>query len=337
MWAGLAGLLVLTVGSVVLAYQSHERVMRLEQELVRRQQDSQGQATEARALARQAQEVSTEANAKAALLEARLAEVALQRSQLDELMLSLSRSRDENLLVDVEAALRVALQQASITGSAEPLVAALRSAEERLARLNQPRLEGVRRAVLRDLERIEAVNLADVSALVMRIDEAIRQVDELPLQSSPAARAPAPSASSRAAAAPAPGASAPAAPSIGELAWWRQAGALVWHEVRDLVRVTRIDRPEAMLVAPEQGYFLRENLKLRLLNARLALLSRQFDTVQSDLEVASRSIQRYFDPRSRRTTTVQDLIRQVADQARHSSVPRPDETLAALTAATAGR
>jgi 2-dehydro-3-deoxyglucarate aldolase/4-hydroxy-2-oxoheptanedioate aldolase len=41
-----------------------------------------------------------------------------------------------------------------------------------------------------------------------------------------------------------------------------------------------------MLIAPEQAFFLRENLKLRLLNARLALLSRQFDTAQADLSDA---------------------------------------------------
>ena len=37
----------------------------------------------------------------------------------------------------------------------------------------------------------------------------------------------------------------------------------------------RIDQPEAMLLAPDQAFFLRENLKLRLLNARLALLARR--------------------------------------------------------------
>ncbi|HKX44048.1 MAG TPA: uroporphyrinogen-III C-methyltransferase, partial [Burkholderiaceae bacterium] len=111
----------------------------------------------------------------------------------------------------------------------------------------------------------------------------------------------------------------------------------VWGEARSLVRVTRIDAPEAMLVAPEQAYFLKENLKLRLLNARLALLSRQFETAQSDLLVAQASLDRYFDRGNKRTALALDLVKQVAAQARHVGVPRPDDTLAALTAASAGR
>ena len=113
--------------------------------------------------------------------------------------------------------------------------------------------------------------------------------------------------------------------------------ARVWDEVRALVRVTRIDNPEAMLVAPEQAWFLRENLKLRLLNARLALLSRQFDIAQSDLRDAQAALERYFDRSSRRVATATDLVRQVAGQSRQLSVPRPDETLAAIAAAQAGR
>ena len=111
----------------------------------------------------------------------------------------------------------------------------------------------------------------------------------------------------------------------------------MWGEVRALVRVTRIDHPEAALVAPEQAWFLRENLKLRLLNARLALLSRQFDTAQADLRDAVASLDRYFDRSARRVVLTADLVRQVAGQARQVSLPRPDETLAALSAAQAGR
>ena len=93
----------------------------------------------------------------------------------------------------------------------------------------------------------------------------------------------------------------------------------------------------AALISPDQSFFLRENLKLRLLNARLALLSRQFDTAQSDLRDTQEMLNRYFDTRSRKVGAVTELLRQVAGQARQVSVPRPDDTLAALTAAAAGR
>ncbi|MES2991221.1 MAG: uroporphyrinogen-III C-methyltransferase [Pseudomonadota bacterium] len=340
LWIALAVLGALCVASLVLAWKADQRGTSLEQELVRRQQDSGGKAAEARALAKAAQENASDTAAKVALLEARVAEVAVQRGQLEELIQSLSRSRDENVLVDIEAAIRVALQQTAITGSAEPLVATLKQSDERLARYSQPRLEGVRRAIVRDLERVRATSVADIASLGIKLDEAIRVVDDLPLLGMADARStrePArPSAAARPAAA-ATGASAPVGWAGSLIDTWNAVGEKVWSEAKSLIRVTRIDHPEAMLLAPEQSFFVRENLKLRLLNARLALLSRQFDTAQADLQAALVTLDRYFDRSSRRTVLATELIRQVAGQARQVVVPRPDDTLAALTAASAGR
>ncbi|NDY91550.1 uroporphyrinogen-III C-methyltransferase [Ideonella livida] len=333
---GAVAVTAMGVLGVTLAWNTQQRVQLLEQELVRRQQVSQEQSTEARLLSRQAQEIAADAQAKVGLLEARVAESALQRSQVEELIQSLSRSRDENVLADVESALRVAQQQAAITGSADPVVAALRQADERLTRYNQPRLERVRRAVARDLDRARAVSAVDVPSLVIKLDEAVRLVDELPLLAS-AERAGRPTTAaaavaSRAASRPAAAASAPEEPAV----WQRWVGQ-VWQEVKGLVRVTRIDHPEAALISPEQSFFLRENLKLRLLNARLALMSRQFDLAQSDLAQAQGALGRYFDPASRRVAAAQELVGQVGAQSRVVNLPRPDETLAALAAAAAGR
>jgi len=350
-WVGVALAGVLAVASAVLAWKADQRVATLEQELVRRQQDSSTQSAEARMLAKQAQQGMTDATAKVALLEARVAEVAVQRGQLEDLIQSLSRSRDENVLGDVEQAVRVALQQTAITGSAEPLVATLKQADERLARYNQPRLDGVRRAIARDLDRVKATNVTDISSLGIKLDEAVRMIDDLPLIAAVEARgrdAAARTPSARAAAAAQTAASAAAAASAASAAsggFWparvnetvNEIAARVWGEARSLIRVTRVDNPEAMLIAPEQAYFLRENLKLRLLNARLALLSRQFETAQSDLQVAQSSLDRFFDRANKRTVLATELVKQVAAQARHVGVPRPDDTLAALTTVAAGR
>ncbi|MDR7295986.1 uroporphyrin-3 C-methyltransferase [Pelomonas aquatica] len=335
---------------VALAWQSLSRQQSLEQELVRRQEASQAQATEARLAAKQSGELVRDTAAKVSLLEARLAEVALQRGQLEELIQSMSRSRDENVVGDIEAAIRVALQQTQITGSAEPLVATLKQADERLLRYKQPRMEGVRRAVARDLDRVKAVSVVDVSTLTIKLDEVVRMADELPLMSGgEAAVRPrddrgGDAARDRERALKLQREQAAAA-ADGKLSlWWWQAReqlsswtGIVWGEARTLLRVTRIDHPEAALVSPDQSFFLRENLKLRLLNARLALLSRQFDTAQSDLRDCQEMLARYFDMRSRKVAGVSELLRQVAGQARQVSVPRPDDTLAALTAAAAGR
>lgn len=337
-------------GGLGLAWQSMSRQQALEQELVRRQAAVQADATEARTASRQSQDLTRDTAAKVAMLDARLAEVALQRGQLEELIQSMSRSRDENVIGDIEASIRVALQQSSITGSAEPLIATLKQAEERLLRYKQPRMEGVRRAVVRDLDRVKAISVVDMSTLTIKLDEVVRLLDELPLMAS-AERAEGRGREEKTSASPQKNASKlgaaakPSEPSDGQLAkWWWQAktsltegAGVVWGEAKTLLRVTRIDHPEAALLAPDQAFFLRENLKLRLLNARLALLSRQFDTAQADLRDAQEALARYFDPNSRKVVAANDLIRQVAGQARQVNVPRPDDTLAALSAAAAGR
>lgn len=349
-WAAFAAalLLLLCGASLTMVWNLNQRLAGLERELVNRQMDSAAQASEARMLAKQAQEGMLDGAAKVALLEARLAEVAVQRGQLEELLQSLSRSRDENMLVDIEAAIRVSLQHNAITGSAEPLIAALRQSDERLLRHGQPKFEGVRRAIARDLDRVRAAGVADVSTLTIRLDEAMRLVDDLPLLSSlesrrAVPRAPEPARPASAAAAPA--SAAPAAGARSATPNWARVWADTWDgvwqavlaETRALVRVTPIANAEAMLLAPEQAFFLKENLKLRMMNARLAVLSRQFETAQADLGNARSVLERYFDRSAKRTQLALDLVKQASVQARQVGVPRPDDTLAALAAAGAGR
>ncbi len=362
-WAVLI-LSVATAGSGWMAWSTQKKVQSLEQELVRRQQDSQGQATEARVLARQAQEASREATARTTLLETRIAEVALQRSQVEDLIKTLSLSRDENLVADIEAGLRVASQQATLTGSAEPLITAMQSADDRLTRARQPRLDNIRRALAKDLDRVRATRVADTASLTIRLDEAARLVDEVPLLNqpevvmAPASKADAAppkangSAAANANAKPAgkgktassqAAASAPTAtddtPGWGShmLDWTKGAAQTFWNETRGLIRLTRINRPEGMLISPDQGFFLRENIKLRLLNARLALLSRQNAVALADLQNIQATVPRYFDMQSRKTQLLQSMLTDVAAQSQQTTVPRPDDTLAALAAVSGGR
>ncbi len=299
-----------------------QKLSNIQEQLARQSADNGNTAVEARTLAKQAQELARETAARQALNDTRLSEVALQRSQIEELMQSLSRSRDENLVVDIESGLRLAQQQAQLTGSVEPLLAELRSADKRLDRAAQPRLSRVRAAIARDIDRVRAASVTDVPGLLVKLDELARQVDELPLAN---------------AVSTSPGASAPRAAASAPLPWWERMAAEVRAEARGLVRVSRIDQPEAVLLAPDQAFFLRENLKLKLLNARLGLLSRQTESARGDVAAAAAALRKYFDPSSRKTQVATALVQQVQAQLRAVELPRIDETLAVLTTAAAGR
>ena len=322
--------LVLVLGGVallalLLSVLLWQRLSAIQEQLARQSADSGAHAVEARTVARQAQEQTRELAARLALMEARLSEVALQRTQLEELMQSLSRSRDENLVVDIESALRLAQQQAQLTGSVEPLLAALRTAEQRVTRAAQPRLTPVQRAIARDVARIKATTVSDTPALLVRLDELVRLADELPL--------------ANAVATPPTGSAAALKPRRDDsvASWWQRSLQVVREELRGLVRVSRIEQPEAALLSPEQSFFLRENFKLKLLNARLGLLSRQLDSARSDLASASQALSKYFDASARKTQTAANLLQQMQGQMKTLELPRVDETLAALTTAAAGR
>ena len=357
-WQLLAGIAavafgVMSVAAFVSAWHTQQRVKSLEQELVKRQQTSQNDATEARVAAKQALDSVRDLNGKLGVLDERVAESQLQRSQVEDLIQSLSRSRDENVLADVEAGLRVAMQQAALTGSTDPIVTILKQSDERLARYNNPRLDRIRRAIARDLDRVRTASAVDVPSLTIRLDEAVRMVDELPLVSVPeraTAAGRAAAASANATAVMAHGAYAARASATGSAAsaplppaWivsmqhaWDAFSVPFFSELKQAVRVTSIEHPEAALMTPDQSFFLRENVKLRLLNARLSILSRQFDLAQADLQQAQTGLDRYFDHNSRRVVAVSDLLRQVGAQAKQVSFPRPDDTLAAISAAVAG-
>ena len=302
-----------------------QKLSRIQEQLARQSADAGQQSLEAKAWAKQAQETVKDSAARLTLLEARLGEVALQRGQLEELIQSLSRSRDENLVVDIEAALRMAQQQAQLTGSMEPLLAALKSAQVRVKRAAQPRLAPVLRAIEKDLDRLNTTPAFDLPGLLIKLDEGVALVDGLVL-----ANQDLPTAAMNRSLTEAGSAATP--PS-----WWMAGLMQFADQLKGLVRVSRIESPEAALLSPEQGFFLRENLKLKLLNARLGLLARQKDAARADLASASVVVRRYADASSRKTVQMLQLLEQSAEQLKASDSPRLEGSLAALATAAAGR
>jgi uroporphyrin-III C-methyltransferase len=316
---------LLVVAALALAISGllWQKLSTIQEQLARQTSDSGALAVEARTLAKQAQDLARETAARQAVAEARVSEVTLQRTQLEELMQSLSRSRDENLVVDIESAIRLAQQQAQLTGSLAPLLAALKTADQRVARAAQPRLAPLQRAIARDIERMKTASVTDTPGLLAKLDDLVRQVDDLPLMNAVAL------------AQPPRGQPTPSQPPL--LQWWERSLEVVRNEAHKLLRVSRIEQPEAVLLSPEQSFFVRENLKLKFVNARLGLLARQMESARADLASASAALNKYFDPASRKTQAAAGLLQQVQGQMKAVELPRVDETLAALATAAAGR
>lgn len=301
------------------------RMLATEQQLAGQMTQATTASTEARTLAQQFQERERDLSARQAVLEAKLGETVMQRAQLDELVQGLTRARDDALVLELESLLRVARQRADLSGSVQPLLTALRVAEQRLQRVNQARLAPVQRAVAADVARIQAAPGMDTPAALAKLGELLQGAGQLRLAN----------------AALEGGAQQAAAPAAGqeneqELAWWQR----LWRSVKDslsgLVRVSRITSPEAALLAPEQAWFLRENYKLYLQAAGLDLRARLPEAARTDLLQAVGLLDKYFDSQDGAVQRAMQSLQEIRAQLLTPEMPGADATLAAL-AALAGR
>lgn len=301
---------------VLLAWQWYDartQISGLREEVARRLRDSDADSRDARAGARQAQEAVREAQAKLAQLEAKLAESQNQQVALEALYQELSRSRDESVLAEVEQILTIAAQHLQLAGSVQAALAALQTADSRLARSDRPQFLPLRKVLARDIERLKGTPNVDVAGLALRLDQVIAQVDAMPLAFEERAGAP----------------GVPAGARGGE-GYWNRLGMEIWSELKQLVRIRNVERPEPVLLAPSQAFFLRENLKLRLLNARLALLSRDQKVFREDLNLAVAWLQKYFDMRAKPTATASANLKQLAASGIGIDLPGIGLSLAAV-------
>jgi uroporphyrin-3 C-methyltransferase/uroporphyrinogen III methyltransferase/synthase len=301
---------------------SHREMSSLREEVAQRLKSDESTNTEMKVLVRSVQDNTKELQSKVSVLEGKQIEAQSQQLALEQLYQELSRNRDDWALAEIEQVLSTASQQLQLAGNVQGALIALQYAESRLSRSDKPQFIVIRRAVAKDMERLKALPTVDLTGIALRLDSAISQIDNMPLlaDEKPIEVVTPPKTSRRArksAAAKTPAAKENAVSSPGS-EWlatlenkWNSWSNEMWTELRQLIRVRNVDTPEALLLSPTQEYYVRENLKLRLLNARLALLSHNESAFRSDLIAAQDAIARYFDTRARQTQTTQALLRQV--------------------------
>lgn len=312
---------VLAVAAVaLLAWQwieTRSHLYGVEAELTRRLAEDDATAKETRAIARQDQESVQLLQAKLGALEAKLAESQGQQLALEAMYQELSRGRDERLLAETEQAVVMAGQQLQLAGNVGAALIVLEGADARLARANLPQLIGVRKLLARDIARLRALPAADVPGIAVKLESVIATVDSLPLGYQHRPRS-----------APPPAARAGRSPA--EAAYWKALLEDVWGDTKDLVRIERIDRPDPGMLSPNQEFFLRENLKLRLVNAKLALLSRDGRSFREDLRQARDWLQRYFDASAKPVAAAQATLAAAAGADLAQEMPTLEETLSTL-------
>jgi uroporphyrin-III C-methyltransferase len=307
-------LVLAILGAGYAWYAQNRDTQALRAEVAQRLTNTDAQAAQARARESDLANGLRDAQAKLALLEARVAEFQSQQASLEALYRDLAPSRDELAVSEVEQILVLASQQLSLGGNVQAALTALQVADGKLARLDRPQLGPLRRALARDMDRLKAVPYVDVAGISIRLDQIIDNIDALPLAKDERVAAP------REAPEPA-----------NESAWVRFLHG-VWNDLRSVIRIEVTDRPAAPLVTPEQSFFLRENLRLRLLAARLAVLARDDRSFKADLAAARAWITQYFDHGSAQVQTTLATLGQLAAIAMPTEIPDLGASLDAVRA-----
>ena len=250
---------------------------------------------ESRSVAERNTELTRQLQTKLAVLESKFNDTQSQQLALQAMYQELSRGSEETSLADVEQALELADQQLQLAGNVRVALIALQNIDQKLQGNAKPQWIAIRRAVSADAETLKKAPFVDTVGISVRIDTLVAAVDKLPL----VVEKPQPRSATQPAAAP-------------EQSWLARIGGDIWRDIKDLIRVRRLERQEPLLLSPEQSFFLRENLKLRLLDARMANIQRDGTTFAADIRAARSYIERYFDSSSSTTRRFADSLNELS-------------------------
>jgi uroporphyrin-3 C-methyltransferase len=301
--------LVLTVWQLVDARRD---AAALQADVAKRLAEADAAGRETRLIADQVRNAARDLESRMGLLEARLIESQNQRIALEALYQELARNRDEWVLAEIEQILVTASQQLQLAGNVRAALIALEAADQRLERADRPHLLPIRKVINRDIDRLKALPVVDVPGLTLKLDNMVAEIDALPVVSEPR-----------------PAASRPVT-RPADSGWWANLRHEAWADLKELFRIRVVDTRAVPLLPPEQAYFVRENLKLKLLSARLDLLARDETAFRADLKTAADWLKQYFDGEDARVKTAQATLRQLAQSELSIRLPDIADSLEAV-------
>jgi uroporphyrin-3 C-methyltransferase len=295
-------------------YDTRNQIGDLQHELAKRLADADALGKETRHLAAEGTEAGRRLDTKLSLLEAKLAESQSQQVALEALYQELTRTRDEATLEEVEQLLLIANQQLQLASNVKAALIAMQEADARLQRIDRPQLAPLRKILSKDMDVLKSAPYLDTVGISLRLDNLAAAVDALPLAME--LRPPEPRATEH---------RMPEAENI-----WLRFARETWEDMKRLVRIQHVDKPDIPLLSPSQAYFLRENLKLRLLSARLALLARDGASFKADLDASLDWIGRYYESKSRPVVNMLEALNELRASEVGIELPRISASLDAV-------
>ncbi|NBO15700.1 MAG: hypothetical protein EBV20_11285 [Betaproteobacteria bacterium] len=324
----LGGLALASLVALVAIVSLWQKLSNIQEALAQQSAQANQQSAEALAMAKQASSLAQDASVKLALAQTRLNELSSQRSQVDELLQSLTKAKDDNLVMELDAMLRAAQQQALLSGSVQPMLVALSAAQQRIKRANVPRLVPVALSLERDAQRIQQAKVMDLPVVLSQLDQLLAATNQVSLLGD---------------ALPPDGLAKSTKPSglpwadAVEKGLWSDLFKDMWRELLTLVQISKVDAGEVLLLSPDQRELVRQQLRMHVLSARLSIVARQHEAALRDLNQMRQLMQKHVHLKTTQASTMVTLIDTVQQALQGQAMPTLSDSLAALANLQAGR
>ncbi len=310
---------VIAVALLTLAWQwlnTRHRFNEIEKSLSIKLEQYQGINKQTLELAKQAEERSNQANTRTVALEQKLVEFRDQQEALQILYTQLAENRESTAVAEVEQLLTIASQQLQLNGNVKSALLALEAAQKRLEPLDLPRAIQLRETLRLETESLRELPQIDIVNMSAQLTQLSELCGKLPLLSE-------------------------RQPTLNKLATVHDSAPPpqnaiqkvlypLWQDIKNLVTIERINKPEPPLLAADQAFFLRENIRLRLLTARIALQQHDEVTFKADLNTVKGWLNQYVDTKHPDTIKAFNLLKKLSSHSIHLELPPLTDSFAAV-------
>ncbi len=208
-------------------------------------------------------------------------------------------------LSEVDYLLQIADHRLRFQQDVDSSLAALTLARQRLGAVNEMAFNPVLVLLDEEIAKLKGVDQTDVTAIAGQMTALAEKASALPVRNDMRTEAIKSKALAERKALQEGGAQ-----SVAEGDNWLGAVASkAWGEMKNLVVVRHERREAPPLIAPDEEYFLAENLRLKIEAARLALLLGDGAVYQESLGMAQKWISTYYEPADDNVISVQKEIK----------------------------
>lgn len=249
-------------------------------------------------------------------LETRLQPLLEQQQHLETRLTTLSQQiqkkpRDEDwLFAEIVYLLTIAHYRVVLAQDFEGALRILQWASKELDMLNKPLLLQVKSQLAKDMGDLNKLSQVHLTQAATDLVHYVTQAERLPLLpnfSQPA--------------------SSPPKEEVPQVDTWQDFGPVIWKQVKTLVTVRYNPHAELGLLTPEQHYFIRQSLKLKLEMAHFCLLHRDAKNFFTFLQAASQWLTHYYNLQDQEVQTLQKNLETLQSIDLAPSLPDLYETL----------